>query len=158
MTSYKSPPPIAAIQHSRCLLALTVIRACINGIDREVVSHELREHLNSIDTLLDACSKDIRNRKISAGARRDLDHAFVILAEKSDFFKKTGDDLFYAWGCAMWCAMSLHDDCMATCPAYYRGKPWMRLNQALEELCLALEVINPKIGEDGFKIYEKVAL
>lgn len=155
---YKSPPPIAAIQHSRCLLALTAIRVCIDEIDRDAVSDPFREQLARIETLLDRCSKDIRDRELSAGARRDLNRAFTTFAAKSGIFGKSGDDLFYAWGCSMWCAMSLHDDCMATCPAYYRGSHWHKLNLAMEELCISMDRQDARIGTDGFKLYEEVCI
>ena len=155
---YKSPPPIAAIQRSRCILAISVIKMYVTEIDLDSVSPELKTRLLEILSLLKQAQKTLPTTRLSAGAMRDLGESLNCLHRQISFAGKSGDNLFYAWGCAMWCAMSLHDDCMATCPAYYRGWPWMRLNQALEELCLTLEVINPKIGEDGFKIYEKVAL
>lgn len=155
---YKSPPPIAAIQHSRCLLALTTIRVCINEIDSEAVSVSFREQLARIETLLDRCSKDIRDRKLSAGARRDLDRAFTILAKKGALSGKADDDLFFAWASSIWCGATLLLDCKATCPAYYHGSHWEKLYDVMDNFCIQMDKLDERIGEHGFKLYEDVCI
>lgn len=156
---YKSPPPIAAIQHSRSVLALTALRAFADEIDIEKTSPGLSAHIKKILDLLDVCAKDLQNRKLSAGARRDLDKSFRVLAESGCIgTHSNSDDIFYFWGVGMWCAMTLLDDCESTCPAYFNTKTWKKLSNAVEELCVALEKIDDRIGVDGFKLYERVCI
>lgn len=76
-------PPITAVQHTRCLLALTAITTFIDQLKPTTHTTSLDSHIHKITRWRDACKPSVKIKTLSAGARRDLDAAFTALAEQT---------------------------------------------------------------------------
>lgn len=79
------PYPHEAIQHTRCVLALSMITVAISFLKPEMLSSlgDLGRQVEKVNRWIDRCSDDVQ-RRLSAGAKRDLDRRFHILAEHVD--------------------------------------------------------------------------
>lgn len=104
------------------------------------------------------CSDDVQ-RRLSAGAKRDLDRRFHILAEHVDSALAETDDAkkWSLWASGVWAGLTFLEDARNTCPAYFRGLHWHNLLKTLTTLCNALEKVDPKIAEIGTRVYERAA-
>ena len=76
------PNPHEAIQHTRCVLALSMITVALSLLKPETLPQlgALGKQVEKVDRWLDRCGDDTQKRKLSAGAKRDLDARFHILA------------------------------------------------------------------------------
>ena len=79
------PYPHEAIQHTRCVLALSMITVAISFLKPETLAllGDLGRQVEKVDRWIERCSDDVQ-RRLSAGAKRDLDRRFHILAEHVD--------------------------------------------------------------------------
>jgi len=74
-----------AIQHTRCVLALSMITVALSLLKPETLPQlgDLGRQVEKVDRWIERCSDDVQ-RRLSAGAKRDLDRRFHILAEHVD--------------------------------------------------------------------------
>ena len=79
------PYPNEAIQHTRCVLALSMITVALSLLKPETLPQlgDLGRQVEKVDRWIERCSDDVQ-RRLSAGAKRDLDRRFHILAEHVD--------------------------------------------------------------------------
>ena len=133
------PYPPEAIQHTRCVLALSMITVVLSLLKPEMLAQlgDLGRQVEKVNRWIERCSDDVQ-RRLSAGAKRDLDRRFHILAGH------VGDITFL-------------EDARNTCPAYFRGLHWHNLLKTLTTLCNALENVDPQIAEIGTRVYERAA-
>ena len=111
-----------------------------------------------VDRWIERCSDDVQ-RRLSAGAKRDLDRRFHILAEHVDSALAETDDAkkWSLWASGVWAGLTFLEDARNTCPAYFRGLHWHNLLNTLTTLCNALENVDPQIAEIGTRVYERAA-
>ena len=78
------PYPHEAIQHTRCVLALSMITVALSLLKPETLPQlgDLGRQVEKVDRWIERCSDDVQ-RRLSAGAKQDLDRRFHILAEQS---------------------------------------------------------------------------
>ena len=154
------PYPHEAIQHTRCVLALSMITVAISFLKPEMLAQlgDLGRQVKKVDRWIERCSDDVQ-RRLSADAKRDLDRRFHILAEHVDSALAETDDAkkWSLWGAGMWAGLTFLEDCRNTCPAYFRGLHWHNLLKTLTTLCNALEKVDPQIAEIGTRVYERAA-
>lgn len=76
------PYPHEAIQHTRCVLALSMITVAISFLKPETLAllGDLGKQVEKVNRWIDRCADDTQKRRLSAGAKRDLDARFHILA------------------------------------------------------------------------------
>lgn len=76
------PYPHEAIQHTRCVLALSMITVAISFLKPEMLAQlgDLGRQVEKVDRWIERCADDTQKRRLSAGAKRDLDARFHILA------------------------------------------------------------------------------
>jgi hypothetical protein len=76
------PYPHEAIQHTRCVLALSMITVAISFLKPETLAllGDLGKQVEKVNRWIDRCADDTQKRRLSAGAKRDLDARFYILA------------------------------------------------------------------------------
>lgn len=76
------PYPHEAIQHTRCVLALSMITVAISFLKPETLAllGDLGKQVEKVNRWIDRCADDTQKRRLSAGAKRDLDTRFHILA------------------------------------------------------------------------------
>ena|GEM_PF-4132684 len=68
------PYPPEAVQHTRCVLALSMITVALSLLKSETLPQlgDLGRQVEKVDRWIERCSDDVQ-RKLSAGAKRDLD-------------------------------------------------------------------------------------
>lgn len=154
------PYPPEAIQHTRCVLALTVVTLYLSLLKPDALSGlgDLGTQVQKIERWIGRCTDDTQ-RRLSAGAKRELDSRFRILAGHVDAALTANDnDLKWAtWASGVWAGLTFLEDCRNTCPRYFRGLHWHNLLKTLTTLCKALERADPRIAEIGTQVYERAA-
>ena len=120
---------------------------------------DLGKQVEKVNRWSERCADDTQKRRLSAGAKRDLDARFHILAgHVGDVQAAAGDaSRWTQWGAGMWAGLTFLEDCRNTCPAYFRGLHWHNLLKTLITLCNALENVDPQIAEIGTRVYERTA-
>lgn len=155
------PYPHEAIQHTRCVLALSMITVALSLLKPETLPQlgDLGKQIEKVNRWLDRCGDDTQKRKLSAGAKRDLDARFHILAGHVGDIQAAAADAsrWTQWGAGVWDGLTFLEDCRNTCPVYFRGLHWHNLLKTLTTLCNALEKVDPKIAEIGTWVYERAA-
>lgn len=155
------PYPHEAIQHTRCVLALSMITVALSLLKPEMLAQlgDLGKQVEKVNRWIDRCADDTQKRRLSAGAKRDLDARFHILAgHVGDIQAATADaSRWTQWAAGMWAGLTFLEDCRNTCPAYFRGLHWHNLLKTLTTLCNALENVDPQIAEIGTRVYERAA-
>lgn len=154
------PYPHEAIQHTRCVLALSMITVALSLLKPETLPQlgDLGRQVEKVDRWIERCSDDVQ-RRLSAGAKRDLDRRFHILAEHVDSALAETDEgaKWEKWASGVWAGLTFLEDARNTCPAYFRGLHWHNLLKTLTTLCNALEKVDPQIAEIGTRVYERAA-
>ena len=154
------PYPHEAIQHTRCVLALSMITVALSLLKPEMLAQlgDLGRQVEKVNRWIERCSDDVQ-RRLSAGAKRDLDRRFHILAEHVDSALAETDDAkkWSLWASGVWAGLTFLEDCRNTCPVYFRGLHWHNLLKTLTTLCNALEKVDPQIAEIGTRVYERAA-
>ena len=149
-----------AIQHTRCVLALSMITVAISLLKPETLPQlgDLGRQVEKVDRWIERCSDDVQ-RRLSAGAKRDLGRKFHILAEHGDSALAETDEgaKWEKWASGVWAGLTFLEDARNTCPAYFRGLHWHNLLKTLTTLCNALEKVDPQIAEIGTRVYERAA-
>lgn len=152
--------PTAALQHTRCVQALTAIRVCIDPSVIDVRDlGALEKQIAKIQRWSDAAAdKTTKARKLSAGARRDLDTMFHRMADAIDgVWSDDGDIKFLTWAANVYASELLVWDCLNTCPQYAHGNEWRWLQQTAHTLSRQLEALDPAVAGRGTEIYEDIA-
>lgn len=152
--------PTAALQHTCCVQALTAIRACIDPSVIDVRGlGALEKQVAKVRRWSEAAAeKTTKTRKLSAGARRDLDAMFHRMADAIDGVWSDDDNTkFLTWAANFYAAEVLVFDCLITCPLFARGNEWRWLQQTAHTLSRQLEALDPAVAERGTAIYEDIA-
>ena len=155
------PYPHEAIQHTRCVLALSMITVALSLLKPETLPQlgDLGKQIEKVNRWLDRCGDDTQKRKLSAGAKRDLDPRFHTLAGHVGDMQTAATDAtrWTQWAAGVWAGLTFLEDCRNTCPAYFRGLHWHNLLKTLITLCNALENVDPQIAEIRTRVYERAA-
>ncbi|WP_304736537.1 hypothetical protein [uncultured Desulfovibrio sp.] len=152
--------PTAAIQHTRCVQALTAIGVCIDPSVIDVRGlGALEKQIAKVKRWREAAAeKTTKARKLSAGARRDLDAMFQRMADALASLASPDDNTkFLTWGGYIYAAELLVFDCINTCPLFAHGNEWRWLQQTAETLSRQLEALDPAVAVRGTAIYEDIA-
>ena len=150
--------PVPARGRSAHLSMLTV---AISFLKPQMLAQldDLGKQVEKVNRWIDRCADDTQKRRLSAGAKRDLDARFHILAgHVGDVQAAAGDaSRWTQWAAGMWAGLTFLEDARNTCPAYFRGLHWHNLLKTLTTLCNALEKVDPRIAEIGTRVYERAA-
>lgn len=152
--------PTAAIQHTRCVQALTAIGICIDPSVIDVRGlGALEKQIAKIKRWHQAAAaKTTQTRKLSAGAQRDLDALFHRMASCIEGVWSADDNTkFLTWAANVYATEVLVFDCLITCPVYAHGKEWRWLQQTANTLSRQLEALDPAVAVRGTAIYENIA-
>jgi len=116
---------------------------------------DLGKQVEKVNRWIDRCADDTQKRRLSAGAKRDLDTRFHILAGHVGDIQAAAADAsrWTQWGAGL----TFLEDARNPCPAYFRGLHWHNLLKTLTTLCNALEKVDPQIAEIGTRVYERAA-
>lgn len=152
--------PTAALQHTRCIQALTAIGICTDSSVIDVSGlGALKKQIAKVKRWRDAAAEiTTKHRKLSAGARRDLDAMFHRMADAIDgVWSDDGDTKFLTWAANVYASELLVWDCLNTCPQYAHGNEWRWLQQTAHTLSRQLEALDPAVAGRGTEIYEDIA-
>lgn len=161
MTTSTVSYPNPGIQHTRCVLALTAVQACLEVFRPAAdCGTALRRQLDKIGRWIAACAQQTRKKPLSAGAKRDLDNKFRVL--EGYMITEDMDDgtRFRRWAALIWAALTFVEDACNTCPVYTRGhgnEHWRYLRQTVNTLAERLRELESGIDEEGTAIYEEAA-
>ena len=84
--------------------------------------HLIQFDMEKVDRWIERCSDDVQ-RRLSAGAKRDLDRRFHILAEHVDSALAETDDAkkWSLWASGVWAGLTFLEDCRNTLPRLPSG-------------------------------------
>ena len=155
------PYPDPGVQHTRCVLALTSIQACLEVFRPAAdCGTPLERQLDKISRWINACAQQTRSKKLSAGAKRDIGRSFDILERYMITEGMPDEARFRRWAALIWAALTFIEDACNTCPVYTRGRGkehWRYLRQTVNTLAERLRELEPGMDEDGTTIYEAAA-
>ncbi|MGE9985406.1 hypothetical protein [Desulfovibrio sp. SGI.169] len=153
--------PTPGVQHTRCVLALTAVQACLEVFRPAAdCGTALKRQLGKISRWIEACARQTRSKKLSAGAKRDLDKRFRVLQGYMITEDMPDETRFRRWAALIWAALTFVEDACNTCPVYTRGRGkehWRYLRQTVNTLAEKLRELEPGMDEDGTAIYEEAA-
>lgn len=153
--TYTPTYPSPAVQHTRCILALTVTRTVVDLFKPgPECGKKLLTQMDKIDRWIKECSAQIQGRKLSAGAKRDLDRSFTALGPHFEFHALDDEALFRRWSALVWTALFLVWDVRHTCPEYRKPACWRFLDQTMTTLAEHLNHETPDSDAEGSTIYE----
>ena len=156
------PYPHEAIQHTRCVLALSMITVAISFLKPEPLAllGDLGKQVEKVNRWSERCADDTPRNAGSPQARSEIwMPGSISLPGTSGMFRPAAGDAsrWTQWGAGMWAGLTFLEDCRNTCPAYFRGLHWHNLLKTLITLCNALENVDPQIAEIGTRVYERTA-
>ena len=156
MQEYTPSFPPVPIQHSRCVMAVSVAKAVMQ-LFKEPADKALIGQLQKIRRWLDDCEKQIRERPLSRGAQRDIDRKLSHL-DAAFNVKDLDDEALFQRVCSLvWTADTFILDVRCTCPEYRTARCWRYLWQTWGTLAEALLKICPGADEQGCALYERAA-
>lgn len=155
------PYPPQTYQYTRCLLAVAVIRTFCEEVRPQKLPAAIQRRISSISKRLAQVSASMtrpKNKDLSAGAKRDLDAAFHLIADRCTVKQMMdGEADILHWYDAIYLAHLLLADCRATCPVYYKGESWGWLYHHVECLADYLEAHYPGTADTAGDIHMEVA-
>lgn len=144
-----------AILHRNTLLALTIIDGAL-GIFLEAANPEDKMHARCqiVKRWVDACSPELRVKRLSSGAQRDLDAACEALAPHM-IIDATGEVLLKSWAGLFWAGFTLLLDVRKS-RSITTGRAWAWLERTCWTLGYMLIEISPGCDEQGTDIYLEI--
>lgn len=160
----KYPPehyPTPARQHTMAVIALTTITMCCE-LFHAPEGTDVEKCMAKIRYWIDKCSLQTRRKKLSAGAKRDMDICYHKLEPHLVKPEMEGEVRFTAWASFVWTAWLFVLDVKHTCPLYRESHPtqsqcWRWLEYWTCQLAEALAQINPEVDYMGTCVYERAA-
>lgn len=147
--------PISGIQHTRAVIALTIAQLCC-----ELYKRDDNPRIDEIQKTINACSKLTKKKKLSAGAKRDIDNAAITLEPYIEKIINANQYNFLMyWEPLFWAALTFVEDVIATCPEYTTGIKikWEKLQSYMEMLAIDFMIQVQGFDEEGTLIYQKAA-
>lgn len=146
-----------AMQHTRCILALTLAHATMGVLTPSFDSTPLKDNAARINRWLAECQQSLPKRKLSVGARRDMDTAIHKLAPYATTDDLDNEARLAKWAANLRAAHTLVLDCNITCKSITSKQCWRWLEITMSTLCHRLETMCPEAEEMGTEIYMEVA-
>lgn len=146
------------MQHTRTVVALTFVRMCLESFMPEPDS-DVGKFMKKIDKAVRSCAVLTRKKRLSAGAKRDLQNCSIIAGNFVDQMNSaTGCNKFIIWAAMNWMALTFVEDAIVICKNYTGGieaVKWQKLKELLTELTDTLLKLEDGIDERGTYMYEK---
>lgn len=151
--------PNSGIQHARAVFALSMV-TMFHGMYQPKENTYIKTHMKDIQEAVEACATLTRKKKLSQGAIRSLDAATEALSPYLSVAALSKKKSYSRWASFVWCALTLIEDVMNTCPQYAKGqhvKNWEKLHALVNQLAQSIIYIEPKLDEEGTMFYEMAA-
>ncbi len=148
------PIPIPGIQHTKTVLALTAIEAAVEQMLIFVTDKKTTDQIAKVRKWVDLCSAATKVKRLSSGAKRDLESTLPRLAPHIDAtMGMSAEDEFRRWAEIFFVGLTLSYDVQATCPLYGKSREWGYLDTTAETLGRMLLARHPGCDEAGTSIY-----
>lgn len=148
------PIPIPGIQHTKTVLALTAIEAAVEQMLPFITDKKTAAQIAKVRKWVDLCSAATKVKRLSSGAKRDLESACAVLAPYiEDTAGMTDADSCRRWAELFFVGLTLSYDVQATCPLYGKSREWGYLDTTTETLGRMLLARHPGCDEAGTAIY-----
>ena len=148
------PIPIPGVQHTKAVLALTAIEAAVEQILPFITDKKTADQIAKVRKWVDQCSAATKVKRLSSGAKRDLESACAVLAPYiEDTSAMTDADSRKRWAELFFVGLTLSYDVQATCPLYGKSREWGYLDTTAETLGRMLMARHPGCDEAGTAIY-----
>ena len=146
--------PIPGIQHTKTVLALTAIEAAVEQMLPLVTEKKITDQIAKVRRWVDQCSAATKVKRLSSGAKRDLESACAVLAPYiEDTAAMTAADSRKRWAELFFVGVILSYDVQAVCPLYGKSREWGYLDTTTETLGRMLLTRYPGCDEAGTAIY-----
>ena len=148
------PIPIPGIQHTKTVLALTAIEAAVEQMLPFITDKKTTDQIAKVRKWVDQCSAATKVKRLSSGAKRDLESACAVLAPYIEDTVAMADDASRKrWAELFFVGIILSNDVQATCPLYGKSREWGYLDTTAETLGRMLMARHPCCDEAGTSIY-----
>lgn len=148
------PIHIPGIQHTKTVLALTAIEAAVEQMLPLITDKKTRDQIAKVRKWVDQCSAETKVKRLSSGAKRDLESACSVLAPYiEDTAAMTDAESRKRWAELFFVGIILSYDVQATCPLYGKSREWGYLDTTAETLGRMLLMRHPGCDEAGTSIY-----
>ena len=148
------PIHIPGVQHTKTVLALTAIEAAVEQMLPFVTDKKTTGQIAKVRKWVDLCSAATKVKRLSSGAKRDLESACSVLAPYiEDTAGMTDADSCRRWAELFFVGLTLSYDVQATCPLYGKSREWGYLDTTAETLGRMLLARHPGCDEGGTSIY-----
>ena len=148
------PIPIPGIQHTKTVLALTAIEAAVEQMLPFITDKKTADQIAKVRKWVDQCSAATKVKRLSSGAKRDLESACSVLAPYiEDTAGMTDADSRRRWAELFFVGIILSNDVQAVCPLYGKSREWRFLDTTAETLGRMLLARHPGCDEAGTTIY-----
>ena len=148
------PIPIPGIQHTKTVLALTAIEAAVEQMLPLITDKKTAAQIAKVRKWVDQCSAATKVKRLSSGAKRDLESACSVLAPYiEDTAAMTDAASRRRWAELFFVGIILSNDVQAVCPLYGKSREWGYLDTTAETLGRMLLARHPGCDEAGTTIY-----
>lgn len=114
-----------AMQHTRAVIALTSMQMVIEvfpAFQNVPNEKKIKAQLARIQRWIDACKIQTVKRRLSSGAKRDIERCFAMLGEFSDYLHMADDECYPRWLALVWTSLIFIEDVRCICPFYFHGE------------------------------------
>ena len=148
------PIHIPGVQHTQTVLALTAIEAAVEQMLPFVTNKKTTDQIAKVRKWVDLCSAATKVKRLSSGAKRDLESACAVLAPYiEDTAAMTDAESRRRWAELFFVGIILSYDVQATCPIYGKSREWGYLDTTVETLGRMLLARYPGCDDAGTTIY-----
>lgn len=147
-------------QHTTAVLALTALTAPLEALEPQFANNKrIAAQIARVRRWIDDCSASTRTKKLSSGAKRDLDAICSGLAPhmEATAAMPTIEERLRRWAELYWAATGWLSDAVRMCPAYAEGRAWAYLESTAHTFGHMLMRIYPGCDEAGTDIFLEVA-
>ena len=154
ITSDIDPPALPGIQHTKTVLALTAIEAAVEQMLPLITDKKTADQVAKVCKWVDQCSAATKVKRLSSGAKRELESACSVLAPYiEDTAAMDTADSRKRWAELFFVGVILSNDVQAVCPLYGKSREWRYLDTTTDTLGRMLLERYPGCDEAGTTIY-----
>ena len=143
-----------ARQHTRAVLALTTLTGPLEVLEPAVMpGSKFAQQMQKVMRWRDECAKATKTKRLSAGAKRELDAVCTNLAPYMQTEHLNHDARLRQWAALAWVGILYVLGVKCTCPEYGKSQAWVYLDMTAWTLGNMLMQMVPGCDVDGTALY-----
>ena len=143
-----------ARQHTKAVLALTTLTGPLEVLEPAVVhGSKFALQMQKVTRWRDECAKATKTKRLSAGAKRDLEAVCTNLAPFMHTEHMNHDARLRQWAALAWVGILYVLGVKCTCPEYGNNQRWVYLDMTAWTLGQMLMQMVPGCDVDGTALY-----